>query len=575
MGARIKYGNFSPDAKENFAPSATEDRWGTIDQLSKYNLGFSKYANPCELYQTVLDGTATAFPSDISGKNLGLWSVQLSQEDGYFSVPIVLTLIAKGQYISQGLTFSFDTHNNIYCVDMSVEWYRDDDLLLSKRYFPDTSSYYVNDTVENYNKVVITFYKLNMPQNRLKLQSIDYGYGTWFEAINLRNTKLIQEIDPISTEISINTTDFTLDIDTEQDLIFQRKQKLSVEHNGNLISTAFIKDFTRKSKTQWEIKAEDYIGLMDSVNFAGGIYENKSVITLLAEIFNTAKVPFVLGGNSHLDFTQLRLSGYIPYTTCREALMQVAFAIQAVVDTSFSDVVKVYGLGDIVSQKIPKRRVYQGQNFNEQDIVTAVELTSHYYSKSSKTVEVYKTEEGEGGEDIFIKFSEPLYNLTIENGEILESHTNYAIINAYENCVLKGFQYDHFTQTKAKKNPLVTANEIENIITIKDATLVSSNNVDNVLEKCYNYLINTRTIKEKIVEAKHVRGGEIVRYGQAKYGEIKYEGKTPKIVTYDRALKVGELIETETEYLGTLKGRIIKQTFDINSSFIVKDCELR
>ena len=113
-GVAIRYGDVAPEAKENFVPTASESEFNTIAQLQQYNLDFPNYANPCELYQTVLDGTASAFPSVPENENLGLWSNQLSNDDGTFTDPIVLELKSVGRYSSQGLTLTFDTYNGIF-----------------------------------------------------------------------------------------------------------------------------------------------------------------------------------------------------------------------------------------------------------------------------------------------------------------------------------------------------------------------------------------------------------------------------------------------------------------------------
>ena len=62
-GVAIRYGDVAPEAKENFRPTSNSSKFNTLAQLQQYNLNFPNYANPCELYQTVLDGTASAFPS--------------------------------------------------------------------------------------------------------------------------------------------------------------------------------------------------------------------------------------------------------------------------------------------------------------------------------------------------------------------------------------------------------------------------------------------------------------------------------------------------------------------------------
>lgn len=557
-GVSIQYGDVAPEAKENFVPTASESEFDTLTQLQRYNLNFPNYANPCELYQTVLDGTARAFPSIPEQANLGLWSEQISNDDGTFTQPIVLELESAGQYSSRGLTLTFDTYNDIFATKLSIKWLRITDegitLLDNKIFTPDNAFYFCQNPVDNYNKIVITFISLNMPQNRLKLRAIDYGYGVVFYGDELRNVKLIQEIDPISSQISINTADFTLDSRADTNYSFQTKQSLNVYFNGELKATTFVKKSTRKSKRLWNIQSEDYIGLMDGIPYYGGIYTNKNAVELLTDIFAVAKVPYSIDD----VFADAKVTGYIPYTTCRDALMQVAFAIQAVVDTSDSDVVKVFSLKEDAEQTIPLNRIMQGQNFSDEETVTGVEVTAHSYKPITETLEVYNSNESGTGENVFVKFSEPLHDLSITNGTIVLGETNYAVINANDNSVLIGQKYEHTTQTRRKNNPVVLANEIEKIIAVNNATLVSQYNVDNLLEKCYNWLIRTNSTNLKIVEGKHIQYGE-----------------TSNIITYDKRVNVGDCIYAETEYLGTVEGRITKQTFNLNGGIIIKDCIMK
>lgn len=576
-GIAIRYGDVAPEAKENFKPSASESQFDTLLQLQQYNLSFLNYANPCELYQTVLDGTAEGFPSVPEQSNLGLWSKQISSDDGTFKDPIVLELESVGQYSSQGLTFTFDTYNGIYATRLSIKWLRITDegitTLDEKEFMPDNAFYFCRNFVENYNKVVITFYSLNMPKNRLKLRVIDYGYGTFFYGNELRNTKLIQEIDPISTQISINTADFTLDSKTDMEYSFQAKQPLSVYFNGELKATTFVKSSKRQARFLWQIQSEDYIGLLDSIPYYGGIYTNAKAVDILADIFTVAKVPYSIDD----IYADVVVTGYIPYTTCRDALMHVAFAIQAVVDTSNSEVVKVFALEEDVKQTIPLNRIMQGQNFTDEETVTGVDVTVHTYTPlpESERDYLYKAEDSGAGENILVIFPGPQHNVQISSGEILRSGTNYAVINANAGCQLWGQGYEHKTTVRRKSNPVVLASEIEKIVAIDNATLVSVNNIDNILDKCYNWLVKTNTTNLKIVEGKHVQYGDYIKYGEKKYGTFKYGEKKPNIVTYDEPVNVGENIQAETEYLGVVGGRLIKQSFNLNGNIIVKEAVLK
>ena len=574
-GVAIRYGDIAPEAKENFVPTASESEFDTLAQLQQYNLIFPNYANPCELYSVVLDGMATAFPSVPENANLGLWSEQISNDNGTFTEPIVLTLTSEGNYSSSGFTFTFDKYNNIFATRINIHWYRisGEEIidLGEENFYPDNAVYSCLKKVEFFNKVVITFYSINMPQNRLKLRVIDYGRGALFYGDELRGVKLIQEIDPISTQISINTADFTLDSRSDMEYSFQQKQPLSVFFNGELKATTFVKKSTRKAKRLWSIQSEDYIGLMDSTPYYGGIYTNKSAVELLTDIFIVAKVPYSIDG----VFANAVVTGYIPFTTCRDALMQVAFAIQAVVDTSNADVVKVFALEDDVKQTVPLNRIMQGQNFVDEETVTGVEVAVHSYKAINETVDAYDATESGTGQNIFVKFSEPLHDLSITNGEIVSRGTNYAVINANENCVLTGQKYEHATQTRRKNNLVVLAGEIEKVVAVDNATLVSQYNIDKIIDKCYNWLIKTNTTNLKIVEGKHVQYGDYIKYGEKKYGTFKYGEKYPNIITYDKRVNVGDNINAETEYLGVVRGRLIKQSFNLNGNIIVKEAVLK
>lgn len=590
-GVSIDYGDVAPEAKENFNIEVSEKKFDTLGNLQKYNMQLYNYANPCELYQTVLDGTAVALPSDPTTANIGLWSEQLSNDDGTFETPITVTLTSEGQYSSQGFTLTFDKFNEIYPTKLTIQWFRVtsegiEDLSGEVEFNPTSGTYFCRNQVENFNKVVIKFYALNMPKNRLKLEVIDYGYGTVFYGDKLRNVKITQSIDPISSEIKINTCDFTLDSHTDMIYSFQTRQPLSVRFNDVLLATMFVKTSKRTAKFLWDINSEDYISLMNNVSYVGGIYTDKNAGELLEDIFAVAKVPYYIAD----ELYNMTLSGYIPYTTCREALMQVCFASLSVVNTANTDVVEVKKLEDDVKQSIPLARIMQGQNFDNADTVTGVELTAHTYSPSSETTEIYTAEDSGTGENILVKFSEPMHTLKIgyinsndkfiadaSYGDIISYGSNYAYINANENCVLQGRSYKHIQTVRNLKNPVVLASETENIMSITDATLVSADNVDKVLNNAYNWLTKVDSTNLKIVIGKDVkRETHTVKWGELPWGKFKW-GQTiiNETVTDQEDVNLGEVIEAETEYLGNVSGRLIQQSFNLNGNIVVKECVIK
>lgn len=571
-GVVVKYGDVAIGAKEEFVPRSEDAAYFVDFSQLKSEEKFPNYTNPMELYATALDETDLPIPTNAHSALLGWWSEQVSNENGVFSPSITLEITAaENVFTSNGITLYFDEMGGVFCNDLDIEWYRDDDMISSKSFNPNSAKYFCSNLVEYYNKLVITFRSINMPFNRLKLHGIDFGYNITFHSDEIMSVKIIQEMHPLSAELAINTCDIGLLFDRDIPFTFQDRQAIEVYFNGKLRSKTFVKDFDRKSRTKWNLKTEDYFGIMDTVYFPGGIYENAVASDIVSEIFEVANVPYKWEIS---PVPTQRVFGYIPYVTCREALMLVLFACGWVADTSNSDVVKIFDLNMKISQSIPLRRIGQGQKFRNETKLTAFELGVHKYSWSSESKEIYRVEEGGAGENIFVRFSEPYHDVElVGNGELLEVGSNYAIINASEGDTLVGQIYDHDMIIKTIKNPNVLLTDTPRVVRIENATLSAVNGVDDLANECYNYFVNTREIDLKIVEGRHY-ASKVAKYGTVKYGQVKY-GETSSTIALDQIVNVGDLIETETEYLGTLQGRVVKQTYNLNGNIIIKDTVLR
>lgn len=553
-GLLIKYNDIAIGAKESFAPTANQKSdYCQIELLQKNGVSFPRYDFQLELNSFVLDGKANFLPNEPSKTQIAYKSKSLSDENGNFETPIELVFASDKEgetFASSGLTLGFDTQKNVYATHINISWYRDGEQIDTQDFYPDSSIYYCQKYVSFYDKIRILLYSVNLPYSSLRLNTIDYGRVVEFKGKNVRSAKMIQEIDPISTEIPINTLDVKLELDEGQDYAFQERQALEVYFNEELRGTQFVKNAKRKAQRLWDIDCEDYIGLLDTVYFSGGIYNNKNAVELITEIFETAKVPFSIDES----LSSKQVSGYIGYTSCRNALMQVCFATLAVADTTARNNVAVFRLSNEISQTLPRERIMQGQKASESTRVTAVELTAHTYRPISETISVYDANESGIGENLFVSFSEPLHDLTITNGEIVSRETNFAIINAYSGCVLSGKKYEHTEIIKVKKNPMVLFGDVDNIVAVKNATLVSSNNVDEILESCYNYIVKTKEVNAKIIESKHIINEQIV---------------------FDQPTKVSDNVVIPMEFEEDFAARIIKQSFTMNGGILVKDTTLR
>ena len=196
-----------------------------------------------------------------------------------------------------------------------------------------------------------------------------------------------------------------------------------------------------------------------------------------------------------------------------------------------------------------------------------------FMADGTEEVEAYKNKTGADQLGLLVKFSEPLHSLEIEDGEILESNANYAIIDAYWACVLKGKKYAHTTIAKQKTKE--DAKSVEKLATIESATLISPRNIDFVLAACYNWLIRNKTTNLGIIEGKREVEDIVATYGEQRYGQVRYGIEEKEGVIYDSEVNVGETIRAQTQYLGVVEGTLISQTYSLGGNTIVKEAVLK
>ena len=202
---KITYKDISLTAKPN-SSYICNDKQEFIDvNRLKENEGIFKKFATLERNFWKLDGTFENFPDNPAEEKFGLWSKSMSDDNGNFSEKPVLEVEFNGYQTSTGVTFQFHPETNDYCNSLNIKWYQNGSLLSESNYFPDSSVYFCQNNVTNFNKIVITFNSTNNPYRYLKLQVIEYGAIRLFTEDDLRNVSILEEISLISEEIFFST----------------------------------------------------------------------------------------------------------------------------------------------------------------------------------------------------------------------------------------------------------------------------------------------------------------------------------------------------------------------------------
>lgn len=404
-----------------------------------------------ELNQWPLDGTRKIRQTETAA----FWSSAQSKADCTFDANPTLTITLDDTFSSPGIFFYFDGGDGDYCSGLTMTWYRDTTQLVTQQFEPTGQKYFCQKAVTAYNKLVIEFTKTSLPHRYVKLRQIFFGIVREFEREDLRSVNVTEGVSVISEDVEINTLDFTLDNTDDINFIFQEKQPVSAYNANKLIGVFYIKNSSRTSARLYDVSCQDALGVLDDEPFSAAVYSAKNAKALIAEI---------LGNHFTLDFDAAldneTVTGYIPDCTKREALQQIVFALCATIDTSASRGVRVRKITTVSPAEIPLDRTYTGGSVETAAVVTEVRVTAHSYSTSG-------------------------------SGESVE---------------VGGVIYYHTATVTTKKNPEITNQTKPNVIEVKDATLVNSENVNAVAQHVYDYYMRRQTHSVRIVMDKEAPG---------------------------------------------------------------------
>lgn len=489
----IVYQDVAPAAKleSNLSITDKED-YAKIDDL-KLEFVTVPYFTTLEKNDWVLDGGHNLFPEDPTPYHWGLVSNSISDESGVFAEPPTLEIDFETLQTSIAITLDFDANRNEWC-DVTINYFRDGEVIGSYDYTPNNYRFMCAARVEHYDKISIVFKKTSKPQRRARLQVIYYGIIRYFDVDDLSELSALEEVNPISEELSINTMEFAVKNTSDIEFLFQKMQPVQLFYGSDLIGTYFIETAQRTGKNNWTIQTQDSVGTLDYNTFYGGVYEDKNVKELIDELFTPINIPYELD-SSYWDRT---VSGYLPICSVREALLQIAFVLGAAVDDSRGDTIYIKSLSDEVVYEYNDEEVHADGTTNVNQTVTTVNVTAFSYSKGNEEKEIINTLLDVGTSTI--KLDSPCYNYSISGGVIVDSGDNYVTftVGTKGNVLIKGYQYISNSVEYSKKNPNLGRFDIENVKSVSNCTLVNTGNVNEILDRVYNHYMSLKEIECKI-----------------------------------------------------------------------------
>ena len=263
----------------------------------------------------------------------------------------------------------------------------------------------------------------------------------------------------------------------------------------------YTQEIKRIATTEFSVKCISSVGLLDKLMHNGGIYNGVSAGTIIQEIMGT--VPYTIEN----DVSSILCYGWLPRATARANLTKVMFACGSSLLKAVDGSLVIRFNGYSTPTIVPDSVVYINGTVDNPQTVTKISLIEHSFIAAEDNIEEVlfdnTTDVAAVGSTIY--FDEPYHSLRADGITIDSSGANYATLTGVG--ILYGKKYTH-AQRELVRN---INNEAEpNEINIKDATLVSAVNSNNVMERLESYYSNADIVNVSIVDTIKLKPGDYI-----------------------------------------------------------------
>lgn len=205
---RITFGNVDTTAatdgewESNGAASISE--FETVDYAYQYG---DTYA-ALELNRWALDGKTLIVPTGEAVQD-GFISSLMSDADGNFSTPPVITREFSLKHIFPGLTLTFDTRQQEWPLEVTADFYLNGEVVDTQTVSITSVQTTISTTATEIDKVTITFDRC-LPYRRPRLENVLYGLNVQFVNKDIVSTQQKHDVDPLSRRLPTETMQFTI-----------------------------------------------------------------------------------------------------------------------------------------------------------------------------------------------------------------------------------------------------------------------------------------------------------------------------------------------------------------------------
>jgi hypothetical protein len=205
---RITFGNVDTTAatdgewESNGAASISE--FETVDYAYQYG---DTYVS-LELNRWALDGKSLLVPTGEDVQD-GFISSLMSDAEGNFTTPPVITREFSLKHIFPGLTLTFDTRQQEWPLEVTADFYLNGEVVDTQTVSITSVQTTITTAATEIDKVTITFDRC-LPYRRPRLENVLYGLNVQFVNKDIVSTQQKHDVDPLSRRLPTETMQFTI-----------------------------------------------------------------------------------------------------------------------------------------------------------------------------------------------------------------------------------------------------------------------------------------------------------------------------------------------------------------------------
>lgn len=464
----------------------------------------------------ILDGSL--YPLEVDAQvpiTVPYFNTILSDDDGeYGTAPSILINFSKPH---SSFAFMFYFLNN-HPLEMELTFWDAEDMLIARFTCNiDSLTYTTFYDVYGYQRMLVRFTK-TIPKRYIKLKYIKYGTVITWNETNVRDANIIQQVDRMSKNLSIDNLSFTvIDVAGKLNLgntsgmhrYFQRNQIMYpyevievVNTDGTITSSKanlgkyYLKTFSESSNLG-KMGSQSYLGLMDDITYYGGeVYNGKKAGLVIKDIFYTMGLEDDQFKIDDVTYNQV-LYGTITPKSCRKALNEVLFAVHSVIDSHNLEFIEIKKSTAIQKPDLTKSNKFSTST-KKNDYVYGVDVKYKTYGIESERKEVAKGTYTKGTYTLY--FTTPYSDLVINTGTI-DSQSTYSVtftVNNTSEVIISGYGYTTTESIARVTQNSLQAGEKESIQTFS-TSLVDGTQALELAKKLLEYLSYDLTINVKIL----------------------------------------------------------------------------